>query len=82
MDPGIARVQRGLRKDLVLLSYSGAFIKRFGRAGGPAESTPAAPASILKLLILFDCPGEELNFLTTIFSRTLYHLSYRDSISE
>lgn len=24
------------------------------------------------------CPGEELNFLTTIFSRTLYHLSYRD----
>ena len=25
-----------------------------------------------------DCPGEELNFLTTIFSRTLYHLSYRD----
>lgn len=28
----------------------------------------------------FNCLGEELNFLTTIFSRTLYHLSYRDLI--
>ena len=27
---------------------------------------------------ILECPGEELNFLTTIFSRTLYHLSYRD----
>ena len=33
---------------------------------------------IIYITFILLCPGEELNFLTTIFSRTLYHLSYRD----